>query len=652
MKKRHLRFCVTAFAVFASAFCTASAAHTVRTGTIAEGRHGVSTAETMTAEGCGDLLNLFYGEWTPESLRAVGEHCRRHGCTFTMDEPFDRLSGEWKSGYASVTNDILAALREYRDVCGGTQLYSETGGVMFYWPMYDAKTRSPRIPDAGNSLSNAHFETCALIRKDLKQAVAAGLPSPIFSIECSFGFAPYLLRAGYDRVDLEVIYSPEIERAFAGVKTASEAFGRPAFGADMAMVWYGGTQSDRLWEARWRTSLYHAYIRGADPIYNEHGLMGIDPHGRNYGKDHPVSRRYRKVLSEFAAWCRENPRADGYPLAAVAAVQGRFDGYAGVFQTHLFGQRDNEAFRVADADRAWTLFDGLYRRREWQDPERWGDVDRSGNPPLGMAGILPFDAPEEEFGKYRFLFFVGRNVMDDVLYAKLVEYVRKGGTLLLSASHLNVQDAPDGEYRPYNDGDWSRLAGVRMRPDGVWRVPHGIKFAGNPCKGWNFQPHDGICDPAFIDGGFEALGVETTTATPVAYASDRFVESPAKDSRYVIFANKIGSGNVIFLASTDSPGAQGVRRLYSFLMSKGVEAVAECVWPKVECSDAVRWNVYPDGTVYLLNTEVNLPQEAIVEFAQGAPRTVVRVEPGEIKTLRCPAAGPSCRRKKGSDEKL
>ena len=176
-----------------------------------------------------------------------------------------------------------------------------------------------------------------------------------------------------------------------------------------------------------------------------------------------------------------------------------------------------------------------------------------------------------------------------------------------------------------------------MRPGCPWRVPHGVKFAGNPCKGWNLQPHDGICDPAFIDGGFEALQFEVTTASPVGYASDRFVERPSKDSRYFLFANRVGAGTVILLASLDSPGSSGVRRLYSFLLSKGVEAAAECTWPKVECSDAVRWNVYPDGTVYLLNTEVNISQEAVVQFAEGALRRTVMMAPGEIKTLRHPA---------------
>ena len=185
----------------------------------------------------GNLLNLFHGKWTPEKIRAVGEHCRKHGCVFTMDEMFNRWSGKMKSEYAPQKEELLAALRDYSDVCVGTQHYSETGGLMFYWHPHDAMNKgvfSPRIAKGGNSLAQAYESTCAQVRADLRQAKEAGLPEPVFSIECAFGFSPFLLRAGYDRVDLEVVYSDELERAYAGTKTAAEVFGRKRFGTDMA----------------------------------------------------------------------------------------------------------------------------------------------------------------------------------------------------------------------------------------------------------------------------------------------------------------------------------------------------------------------------------------------------------------------------------
>ena len=628
---------VAALAACASA---AFAAHVVQTGSIAEGGYGVATAETLTKDGCGTLLNLFHGKWTPEKLRAVGEHCRKHGCTFTMDEMFSRWSGGMKGEYASQKDALLSVLREYRDVCEGTQHYSESGGLMFYWHPHDAMHRgqfSPRIAKGGNSLSQAYAESCAQTRRDFLQAKELGLPEPIFSIECAFGFAPYLMRAGYDRVDLEVVYSDELERSYAGVKTAAEAFGRKRFGTDMAMEWYGGMQNDGLWEARWRTSLYHAYVRGADPIYNEHGLMSHMCHGRKFDHDHPVSRRYRKVLADFTAWCKAHPRADGYPLATVGAIQGRFDGYAGIFQTHLFGQRANDAFRVTEADRtAWRLFDGLYRRRGWQERDSWGEADYSGNPPLGAAGIVPFDASAAAFAKYRFLFFLGRNVMDDALYENLVAYVKGGCTLMLAASHLTVQDAPNGVFVPYNGGDWSELVGVKVRDGKPWHLPHGMKFVKNPGPNWKFQPLTNMWDPDFIEGGFDIPLLEATTAKPFVVESDNFIEKKMANCKSIGFVNEIGKGRVIFLASLDSPGAFGVRKLYAFLMAKAMEAIGTDTWPKVECNDTVRWSVYPDGTIYLLNTEAHIAQEAVVQRTAVAPREIVHLAAGELKTLYSP----------------
>ena len=98
--------------------------------------------------------------------------------------------------------------------------------------------------------------------------------------------------------------------------------------------------------------------------------------------------------------------------------------------------------------------------------------------------------------------------------------------------------------------------------------------------------------------------------------------------------NEIGKGRVIFLASLDSPGAFGVRKLYAFLMAKAMETIGADTWPKVECNDTVRWSVYPDGTIYLLNTEAHITQEVIVERAPGTERESIRLSPGELQSCR------------------
>ena len=89
----------------------------------------------------------------------------------------------------------------------------------------------------------------------------------------------------------------------------------------------------------------------------------------------------------------------------------------------------------------------------------------------------------------------------------------------------------------------------------------------------------------------------------------------------------------MLLASIDPPAASGVRRLYSRILDQAVTATD--VWPKVECSDRVRYAVYPDGTIYMLNTEARLRAEAIVCRSEGAPPETYLLSPGEL--LRVPS---------------
>ena len=58
------------------------------------------------------------------------------------------------------------------------------------------------------------------------------------------------------------------------------------------------------------------------------------------------------------------------------------------------------------------------------------------------------------------------------------------------------------------------------------------------------------------------------------------------------------------------------------------------VWPKVECSDRVRFSVYGGRkTVYLLNTEVNLSQEVRVRISAADPGRTIMLKAGEFSRL-------------------
>jgi peptidoglycan/xylan/chitin deacetylase (PgdA/CDA1 family) len=533
--------------------------------------------------------------------------------------------------YQGIWPEVKKALADYSDVLDGSLLMCEYGGISFNWPLSSVKDAATG-PKSAATFAEAESNCVAILRQSVDDARKNGLPPPYISIEPTYGTAPFLFRGGIDRVDVEVIYGNDLERRFAGIVGATRAFGRSAYGADMAMVWYGGNQHDALWESRWRTSLYHAWLRGADPVYAEHGIMDYRGLGKRYDVSHPDVARFRRVLGEFAAWAKRQPRAEGLPQTAVAAIQGRFDGFVGGWQTNLWGQRRNEAWRIGAPERAWEIFDGLYQRRRWEDRYKWGERDYSGNPPLGQADILPYDADAAKWKGYKTLFFLGRNSMDEALHSKLVGFVRGGGTLLLSACHLDTADRPGEAFKPFRGGDWRELTGLKMVPGKESRMPYGIKFTAAP-PGWNFTLWGPVCDPWFTDGGFRMPVLENFGATALALTSEAFADPVGFDPKAVpvLYSHRIGAGTVVFLASLDSPGGPNVRPLYEHLVARALDATP--VWPKVDCSERVRWAVYPGGRMYFLNTEEDRAEEVVVKMSPAARPVRFTLAAGAFREL-------------------
>ncbi len=644
--------CVLALGVFGSV--------SVRVGVLCEAQFANETLYRMKREGLGTFASLSVGPWTAEKLTALSAFCRSNDFEFTMHEMLERRYLDWKETYKPYVDELLPVLRKEAKCPGyvGMPLMHEAGGVLFSWPAnsvaknYKVNANDPGTWNAASDGMATALEPLAdhAQRRDVKTYSEANehlakvvgsyfdfarkydLPGPFYATEPNFGMYSYLFRYGnYSRLCCEVIYGKETERRFSGIVGATRAFGKDGYSCDVATAWYGGKQHDAQWRNRCRASFYMAFMRGADRIYAEHGIMDWKSLGDNFDVNHALPTFYRSVVAELAAYAKTHPRPDGLPESAVAAIQGRLDGFVGNWQTHQWGIRDNPRFLLGDPDRAWSIFDGLYHRNSWECRDGQGDVDYSGNPPLGMAEILPYDAPDMVWAGKKLLFLLGRNVMDDALYAKLIEYVRQGGRLLLCASHLNTAAEPDAQFAPYRNGDWSDLLGVHCKP-GEARMRFGIKFTENPSCGVKLNLYGSVMDPFFTDGGWNMPVLERCGARVLAVDSCRFADRTLESLNPVVFWNRIGKGCVIFVSSLDSPGAPGTRPLYEYLLARLVESVD--VWPKVECSDRVRYAVYGGGkTVYLLNTEANLTQDVRVRFSPDAKERAVVLKAGEFSRL-------------------
>ena len=620
---------IVLFAGLLLAGCAADRGNVV-VGGMSESKYVEQTAQIIADEGLGTHTVLFRkGPWNPAMLEKVVEVCRKNGMTFTMDEATHRQNYGPNTGYADSLSQIVEVLRKNADIVDGTLLLGEFAGVNFAWPATSA-TKGKDVMPSVSTYSEADAFIRDRVTRQTAYADSVGLPRPFISIEPAPGGFSHLLRSGIDRVDVEMVFGDDTERRYASAIGATKAFGKETYGVDNAMLWYGGEQQDELWFRRYRTSWYHAYLRGANPIYAEHGVMDYNAFDKKLYKDDPMVVRFRKELGDFASWVAKNPRPEGLPCAAVAFMQGRLDGYVGSWQTHEWGQRLNDDFRIGDDERAWKIVDRCYEREGWSSRDLNGETDFSANPPLGTVDVVPYDIPEEMLAKYKLVVFLGFNSMDDALYRKLVDYVAGGGTLLMTARHLGTVDRPLEEYKPYNGGDWTELTGLKAL-DGRRRMKYGLKFTENPSCGWKFHMYGTACDPWFTDGGFMMPLLENHGADTLAVGSDVMWQKKFPTDECLLFEHRIGNGSVVFCPSLSSVGSPELYPLYLYLVRRALESVD--VYPKVECTDVVRWSCYEDGSVILLNTEYNITQEAIVHLDRSTSRKI-RLAPGEIRIVK------------------
>lgn len=598
----------------------------VEIGGMCESGYGLETFERMRSEKLGNYAVLFAGPWDLEKLRSAVAFCKEHGMRFVMDETYSRLRGVFREPFLGYDKEeFQAVLKDAGDLYDGSLFMCEYGGLCFYWPWEYVKGKPNATPQTGDVVAARKF-VVENLRRQVEEAKERLLPPPLVCIEAAGAASKYLYEAGIDRVDLEVTYDRWTEFHFSAVKGATLAHRKERFGADMAMVWYGGNNHDELWFRRWRVSLYHAWLRGADPVYAEHGIMDYKALGKSLDADSPEVARFRRELADFAAFAAKTPRPVGFPLAKIAFVHGYFDSFSRG-EPYVWGQREGDAaIPIGAAEHSWKLFESVYRKNTWQFPYRVGDADFSGNPPYGQADVVPMEAPLDILSRYDALIFLGWNTLAPEYYEKLKDYVHAGGHVLCTLAHLDTRINRNTAPVLFNGGDFNDLFGVRVRP-GSRDWESGVKFLRNPSgTSYRFPLWTENSDPKYGDGPLTLADVEAGTAEMIAGASGTFLgEVESIERSPVLTANAFGNGRAFLVHTLEHPGHPSLSRLYADLIGFFAAAHQDDSL-RVEAADTVRYAVYEDGgnkTLFLLNTDLTLNQEAVVHTACGQRRVAI-----------------------------
>jgi len=197
------------------------------------------------------------------------------------------------------------------------------------------------------------------------------------------------------------------------------------------------------------------YFAGAKAICNELATVGV------CGDEvHPTVGGVK--LLEFNRVMRTHP-VRGSQLVRIAYMRGademwfRPTGLGG--NNHPLALRNDIEFNYEWANPDWGLLDVAFPKfgNGFQaDPHRTGT-----GTPYGPVDIISWDLPADAMSRYGAVALIGRNTIDEPILEAYVEYVNRGGTMVLAANSLRQTDGFTSRYLDCAD----RLVGVRLGRD-------------------------------------------------------------------------------------------------------------------------------------------------------------------------------------------
>ncbi len=423
----------------------------------------------------------------------------------------------------------------------------------------------------------------------------------------------------------------EISAAFA--RGAMSSFKNDKWAAYFAHEWYGGLRWDELKQKRFKMGYDYAYMSGASIFVNEDGEEKAGFRDRkNFDYDHPICQNYRKVMSDFALFAKEDFRPEGGPKVKVAFVYGNLDAYSfgrfsgSIWRGHL--QRD---FGYDNSEYAWRILENIFIKRRWCDVNNYGEVDLSGAPAYGQYDVISANAGADVFSKYDYLIFCGWNSMTEEIYKNLKTFVERGGRLLMTAAHLNTSIKRDGSISLINNGDVSDLFGCTLDAQNYIESEDGCKLHPSIVPELLYPTIEfDRGDPSFAEGYMNYAKTTLTTGVSAARLSNKFADKDEEAMPISLVENKCGEGYAILMTNLEYPYGPVVA-MYQMLVREMLTASHRCADVKVYGSDQLRFSVYEGDKVYLLNTDFDNDIVATIDY--GTHKEKIILEPCEFKAV-------------------
>ena len=364
----------------------------------------------------------------------------------------------------------------------------------------------------------------------------------------------------------------------------------------------------------------------------------------------PVARKYRKVISDFTAFCRKHPAPKGQPEATWAIAKGNLDlgGASYVPGGAVCGAYDlakkNPNWMNGIPEMSWeTVRKAVMPMPPMLAPNK--NIHFSASP-YGLCDIVSFACDnvtaEHLLKNYKVIMFAGWNTCSPKQYKILCDYVKGGGKLVIGIAHLSTDEERNytnlSVDKLVNKGDFTELCGFKVVGETSRKYWATGPSTEKNCLGFVARRRFGyMCLPlgklefSAPKENFKELAVDDENAEP-------FILRCKNGKGEVLFMNwwaypaaanmDVGCGSEI-----EDVGMVGYLYRYAAKLARGNVYItgADFENPDEDCG-WILYSYFPDeGKVYLLNLDYERERKCVLQ--QFGDKDFITLKPGELRIV-------------------
>ncbi len=371
----------------------------------------------------------------------------------------------------------------------------------------------------------------------------------------------YFYEAGFDWVGAETMYGT-LEEIMAFLRGSMLAFEKSDMGVHHALQWSSSPHDAPEHIRRFRIALYSSYMQGATEINTEEGLWRLEEYFSRFNRFSDACVGHTKEQQDFYRYIKTHTRRGKF-YTPMALIHGRYDGFNGFARNAFWGFTG-----VTDtyAEKSWDLLSQFYPEGTLGDPTYCHNcpTDRAlgfyASTPIGNIDAIPIEKSQKIAKNYKALAFMGYNFAENTDFEYLYDYVKGGGSLLLTLAHTT-------KTTKYED----ILAGSLEYEDNIFGFTNGVPQ---------------IC--------VKEVG---TIAVPVVTNIKDGAEilERADDGTPIVVKYKYGEGFVTLFAVSAYPAHPAVNALYRKALSNSMREASANEPVFAECTPGTQFAVYDRG---------------------------------------------------------